>query len=153
VTRETGRERYWRQVRNLEGELDVDTREARRLWSHHYKKGGGKRKRIALAITATFSGETICPFCRDDIVPEDALSCDRCRTTYHPECWDEFGAVCPTLGCTTRRRASSVRVQVRARMVHATREQRDEWLMRGFWALSIFLTIAFFVVLNLWIHG
>ena len=149
MTRETGRERYWRQVREIQEEHDVDTREARRMWSLYFKRGGKKRKRIALAVRSTLSDASLCPFCRDDIVTEDALSCDQCRTTYHSECLEEFGSVCPTLGCTTRRGLGSIRI--RAHMVEASRERRQQLLIRSFWfAIGL---IIFFVLLNVWSHG
>ena len=94
-----GRQRYWKQVREIAEEHDVSIPEARRKWREYYKPGGIRR--IVLAVNAIAKHvSAVCPFCRDDLLDDEDLHvCPACKTKYHQECFDEFGTKCATLGC------------------------------------------------------
>lgn len=148
---ETGRERYWRQVRELAEQHGVEPGEARRLWPRYYHTGG--RPKVRVAITATFADGSLCPFCREELPavghPEaceqcgsfehpapseevpcepapDLWTCSRCGSTAHQECIDEFGSGCPTLGCGVRRRVRSARITIGAVRERLNRLRRGE---------------------------
>lgn len=113
MARETGRERYYRQIRELQEELEITHDEARRRWSDYYHRGGQPKraaKKIALAVRASLTTSRVCPFCRDDVAPDpetgvvETYTCPTCQTHYHLDCFDaELGGKCATLGCATRR--------------------------------------------------
>ncbi len=135
MTRESdGRERYWRQVRQIADEHDVSIPEARAMWSRLFKPGGIKKMVLALSVSSSPAMSTVCPFCRTelpvlhqhegacgrcgssdhpepgdvDCSPEPVWSCSNCRTTMHQECYDELGR-CSTLGCRSSRIVARLR--------------------------------------------
>lgn len=122
-TRKNGRHRYWQQVRELADELDIPVSAAREQWKDHYKPGGIKRVVLALnKLTQKITGSSvsICPFCRDDLIEgEEYHLCSGCATSFHQECFDEFGKKCTTLGCSgrgtktkTNNRNSTIRISI-----------------------------------------
>lgn len=122
MTRETGRRRYWRQVREIEEELDVPPSRARQMWQQYFGKGGVVRRpvrRLEVAVRAA-TDHAHCPFCRDDVGIDD-VECSRCHVRVHAECLEELDGRCPTLGC---RRPGRVRVRTRARLEPEEQEER-----------------------------
>jgi hypothetical protein len=123
MRQETGRERYYRQVREIRDELGVSHNEARERWSDYYAPGGDRIKpikSIQLSIRASLSNQRTCPFCRDSIYHPDEggpdYVCTNCQAHYHLDCFeDELGGRCATLGCSTRRVISRARTRIRAR--------------------------------------
>lgn len=122
--RETGRERYYRQVREIRETLGISHDQARQRWRDYYAPGGDPIKpvkRLQLAIRASTSNQRTCPFCRDAIYHPDEggpdYICENCQAHYHLDCFeDELQGRCATLGCSTRRvinRARRVRIQTR----------------------------------------
>jgi hypothetical protein len=118
--KETGRQRYWRQVREIADEEDISPSEAREKWRNYYKPGGIRR--IVLALNAvTHHVSSVCPYCRDNLLEEEIIySCPGCKTRYHQECIDEFGQKCATLGC---RGARQNRLTVRERPTRQREQQ------------------------------
>ena len=101
---ETGRERYYRQIREIRDELEVSHDEARVRWSEFYAPGGSRikavKKQIQLAIRASTAGQKTCPFCRDSIYHPDEggpdYVCANCQAHYHLDCFeDELGDGAP----------------------------------------------------------
>lgn len=105
--RETGRDRYWRQVRALADREDLPIPEARQRWREERAKKKAKSlkaraKRIVVALTAT-AASMLCPFCRDGFSDDPVHSCRSCSTRFHRECWGELQESCTTLGCVARK--------------------------------------------------
>ena len=129
LTEESGRERYYRQIREIRKTLEISHDEARRRWSDYYAPGGDPIKpvkKISLAIRASTTGVKVCPFCRDAIFHPDEggpdHTCDACGAHYHLDCFEqELGGRCATLGCAARRAIS--RVSARARQARGTTQQ------------------------------
>lgn len=114
MTEETGRQRYWRQVREIEEELDVPPGRARRLWRQYFGSGGAVRRpirRLEIAVRAA-ADHAHCPFCRDDVGIDD-VECSRCHVRVHTDCLEELDGRCPTLGCHRRRSRARVRARER----------------------------------------
>lgn len=118
-----GRERYYRQIREIRDELGVSHDEARRRWSDYYAPGGIPRRpvrQLTLSIKASTTDTRVCPFCRDSIFhPDDDggpdYTCQTCGAHYHLDCFEEeLNGQCATLGCTTRRVVARVRTRIRA---------------------------------------
>lgn len=118
---ERGRERYWRQVREIRDAFGVPTDEARDLWREYYDYGGDPVKplrqlQLNIEPVVVSEGASLCPLCRDVLdvdLGDITFACPGCSTTYHAECWDEFGSRCSTLGCS---RPGASRDQVRVRV-------------------------------------
>ena len=109
---ESGRERYWRQVRESASVAGVDINEARRRWRERRGAGAAAAVRRATErvvvrtvqpllrlVAREVDAVTVCPYCRDDLGadPNDVLSC-RCGTRYHIACAVEAHR-CAVLGC------------------------------------------------------
>jgi len=120
---ETGRQRYYRQVREIRDEFEISHDEARTRWSEFYAPGGVPIKpvrRIQLAVRASLTNQRTCPFCRDSIYPPEEggpdYVCTACQAHYHLDCFeDELGGRCATLGCSTRRVIGRAGAGIRAR--------------------------------------
>lgn len=52
----------------------------------------------AQSILATSKATLRCAYCHDDIITQTPVSCQRCQTRLHRDCWEEIKR-CPTLGC------------------------------------------------------
>ncbi|MCA9523260.1 MAG: hypothetical protein KC609_19930 [Myxococcales bacterium] len=49
---------------------------------------------------STERSESICPFCRAEFLPQEAtVSCRRCGTVQHRECWEHADERCSVFGC------------------------------------------------------
>jgi len=123
LQQETGRERYYRQVREIREELGISHNDARERWSDYYAPGGEPvkpLKALTLSIRASTANQRTCPFCRDAIYHPDEggpdFICTACNAHYHLDCFEEeLGGRCATLGCSTRRVISRARTRIRAR--------------------------------------
>ena len=120
---ETGRQRYYRQIREIRDELGVSHDEARRRWSDYYAPGGvpiKPVKRLQLALRASTTNQRTCPFCRDAIYHPDEggpdYVCSSCQAHYHLDCFEEeLQGRCATIGCAARRLTRRVRPRRRRR--------------------------------------
>lgn len=118
-----GRQRYWRQVREIEQRLQISHQDARQRWNHWYHPGGKpikKVKKLVLAVRASASDQRTCPFCRDSIYHPDEggpdYVCTKCQAHYHLDCFEEeLGGACATLGCASRRVIGAARTRIRLR--------------------------------------
>lgn len=57
------------------------------------------------------SGEAVCPFCRQPLLPvtlESTIRCSACEVRHHVECWGEHGG-CSVLGCRRDARLKQAR--------------------------------------------
>lgn len=152
-SRETGRQRYWRQVREIAEEGDLAPSDARAIWRERFKPGGIKR--IVLTIGKLSrkiigSSVSICPFCRDDLIneseDEEYYTCPGCNTEFHQECFDEFGRKCSTLGCSghakKKKQPTGVQISIFSPLTHA--EHTETRII-----LSIAIALIIFVVTGL----
>lgn len=119
-SRETGRERYWRQVRRIADDDRVSIPEARRRWPERYGRARAAVRAVARATVQTAQAAErvveaiirpafqlvvrhvedvapVCPICRDAL-DETQLRCPGCTATYHAECARDVRR-CAVLGC------------------------------------------------------
>jgi len=121
MARETGRQRYYRQIEEIRDTLGITHDMARQRWRDYYSKGGKAKKKVkklVLAVRASASTQRTCPFCRDGIFPPEEggpdFVCDSCQAHYHLDCFEEeLGGRCATLGCAARHAISSIRARAR----------------------------------------
>lgn len=50
-------------------------------------------------MSATGTAPGSCGYCLTELSDEPVRTCDACKTSYHTECWDEYGG-CTVFGCT-----------------------------------------------------
>lgn len=106
---ETGRQRYWRQVRQIAAEENISIQAARRRWRARVtyatrllvQAAGQVAGQMARPIRPVVrlvsrSAPTTCPLCRDDLVAP--LHQCGCNAAYHLECAWEIPK-CAVLGC------------------------------------------------------
>jgi len=43
--------------------------------------------------------KTFCPYCRESLNPDEAITCPGCNTPHHHDCWQENGG-CTVFGCS-----------------------------------------------------
>lgn len=151
MARECGRKRYWREVREIADSEGMPIPEARRLWRERARSGAATatsvaRQAVRAAIAAIklrpVESQPICPYCRDDLAPDDtmAMGCPRCSARYHGECWEEAG--CATIGCTWRLPPSERQIRVAAREWPVTQDSGMAEILRvallaPWWAWTI----------------
>lgn len=110
---ETGRQRYWRQVRQIASEENISIQAARRRWRARVTHAtrllvqaagelAGQAARPVVRVArpvvrlVSRSAPTTCPLCRDDLVAP--LHQCGCHAAYHLECAWEIPR-CAVLGC------------------------------------------------------
>lgn len=136
MSTETGRERYWRQIREIAKEEGISQGAARNRWSEIYYPGG-RRRIVITAPREALPPELLanCPWCAE-IVEFNEASCPRCATMMHLACIEEFGRNCTTLGCggrlsTTRQGAPTARaIRIGQQHLRTAREFLSQRPMR-----------------------
>ncbi|MBL4844206.1 MAG: hypothetical protein JKY65_01660 [Planctomycetes bacterium] len=79
-----------------------------------------------------------CPFCHEDVTPDESVACQGCLARHHRECWTESGAACSSCGSEVclepaQRSASAAEVE--------STKDRPIWV-RGLGFLGLFASVA-----------
>lgn len=45
---------------------------------------------------------TICPYCKDSVLEDEAVLCPSCEAAHHPECWEDNAGTCSVFGCESK---------------------------------------------------
>jgi hypothetical protein len=135
-------------------DLDEPEEQGQKMWEDTKASVSGlKLKFLPTLSRAEDRGTLRCPFCRDSIYPAiTVIRCKKCRTIHHEKCWQE-NRRCSVFGCGGNPEQEHTEYYLIETFQKRRKKLLRSWLVSIITALAIGLTISYFLVPYLPMHG